>query len=119
MNQASKESLVLRISGFTARAYVGIREVERSCRQAVVVDIETPVDPPADGAPKVDYDDICAALRKIFEDERFGLLEEVAARVGAMLRDDFGVDRYTVSCGKPKVHPDVESVRVVCSRQGG
>ncbi len=109
----------MHIRDFSALAFIGIKEVEKLCRQKVVVNIEIALPDKSDGEtpPRIDYDEVCEALREVFREEKFGLLEQLASRLGSLLEERFGTRRYTVSCAKPNIFPDVESVEVVLKRQ--
>jgi len=117
MGRNREESWTLQIRGFAAQAFVGIREVEKVMRQKVTIDVDVVLAAPGEGEdPMTDYDDVLRFLRIICDQERFGLLEHLADRVAKMLKDEFGAHRVRVRCAKPKVHADVEEVRVVLER---
>jgi 7,8-dihydroneopterin aldolase/epimerase/oxygenase len=77
-------------------AVIGVYEWERNIRQTLIFDIEMAVDldraaASDDIADAVDYKAVSDRLRAFVDASRFQLVETLAVRCAALVRDEFGV----------------------------
>lgn len=110
----------IRIKNLRLRTIVGVYEWEQKHPQEVVVNVEMEFDgqPAADSddlADSVDYKAVKKRLLEKIQNNRYKLLEKLAADVLKMVLDNDKVLRATVEVDKPHALRFAESVSVVCS----
>ena len=105
------------LRGLRLRCVVGLEPAEAVARQEVVLDLRiVPLSAPKGAVPGADYAAVAARLRRMAADERFLLLEDLAAHVADILTDEFPVAEIQARCAKPRVFPDLEEAAVEVRR---
>ncbi len=100
---------------------IGIWEWERRVRQTVVIDLEMSADIAAaaatdDVADTLNYKLVAKRLQDFIADSGFQLVETLAERIAAIIRDEFGVAWVMVRVNKPGAIRGSKDVGVVIER---
>lgn len=109
------------VHGLTLEAHIGVTEAERATPQPLRIDIEAACDASVaaamdDIAGAVDYHAIVQAVRSLVESSRVHLVESLAERIAAKIREDFDVPWVFVKIGKPAILDDTDEVGVAIER---
>lgn len=109
------------IEGLTVETVIGIYDWERRVRQPVVLDLEMAFDnarPAASDriADTLDYKAVSKRLRGFVEASSFQLVETLAERCAAIVRDEFGVAWLRLRLAKPGAVRGARAVGVVIER---
>ncbi|HET7932412.1 MAG TPA: dihydroneopterin aldolase [Rhodanobacteraceae bacterium] len=112
---------VVFIEGLSIETVIGIYDWERRIRQPVVLDIEMGFDntrPAASDAigDTLDYKAISKRLIGFVEAASFQLVETLAERCAAILREEFGVAWVRLKLSKPGAVRGAKAVGVVVER---
>lgn len=112
---------IVYIKELRVETIIGIYEWERRNRQAVVMDIEVVAD--AEKAAEhdriedtVNYRAMVDRIAEFAGASQFQLVETLAVRIAAILREEFAVPWCRVRIGKPAVMRGVRDVGVVIER---
>lgn len=102
-------------------AVIGIYDWERRVRQTLSFDIEMAFDntvPAAsdDIALTLNYKDVSKRLVEVVEASSFGLVETLAERCAAIIREEFGVSWVRLKLSKPGAVRGAKSVGVRIER---
>ena len=102
---------------------IGIWEWERRIRQTVVIDLEMSADIAKaaitdDVADTLNYKAVAKRLQDFVADSSFQLVETLAERVAAIVRDEFGVAWVKVRVNKPGAIRGSKDVGVLLSTPG-
>jgi dihydroneopterin aldolase len=89
-----------------ARAIIGINDWEREKRQTVLIDLDLACDASAAAADEdiekaVNYRSVAKAVLKHAETGNYYLVETLAERLAALIREDFGVPWVRIRIRKP------------------
>ena len=100
---------------------IGIYDWEREIRQTVALDVEMAFDnrvPAArdDIALTLDYKAVSKRLISFVEEANFGLVETLAERCAAIIRDEFGVAWVRLKLSKPGAVTGARNVGVQIER---
>lgn len=100
---------------------IGIWEWERRVRQTVVIDLEMSADiakaaATDDVADTLNYKLVAKRLQDFIADSSFQLVETLAERIAAIIRDEFGVAWVRVRVNKPGAIRGSKDVGVVIER---
>ena len=100
---------------------IGIYDWERDIRQTVALDVEMAFDnrvPAAsdDIAHTLDYKAVSKRLISFVEEANFGLVETLAERCAAIIRDEFGVAWVRLKLSKPGAVTGARNVGVLIER---
>ncbi|TQM16971.1 dihydroneopterin aldolase [Pseudoxanthomonas sp. 3HH-4] len=100
---------------------IGIYDWEREIRQTVALDVEMAFDnrvPAArdDIALTLDYKAVSKRLISFVEEANFGLVETLAERCAAIIRDEFGVAWVRLKLSKPGAVTGARNVGVLIER---
>lgn len=113
----------IRITGLKVFGHHGVDPAEREHGQDFVVDIEIETDLRLAGASDrledtVDYSPLIKEVQRIVSQERYDLLEALAARIAEAVLEDSKVSATTVRVAKPDppLDADLESVQVEITR---
>jgi 7,8-dihydroneopterin aldolase/epimerase/oxygenase len=109
------------LRGLTAECIIGFIEWERRVKQAVVVDLELPVDcrrasVTDDVADTVDYKRVAKRVLAYIEASEFKLVETLAHRLAMLLLEEFGLEWVSISVNKPGAIRNSRDVGVVIER---
>jgi 7,8-dihydroneopterin aldolase/epimerase/oxygenase len=109
------------LRGLTAECIIGFIEWERRVKQAVVVDLELPVDcrrasVTDDVADTVDYKRVAKRVLAYIEASEFKLVETLAHRLAMLLLEEFGLEWVRISVNKPGAIRNSRDVGVVIER---
>jgi len=109
------------IEGLTIDALIGIYDWERRIRQDLVFDLEMGFDnrrPAAsdDIAHTLNYKAVSKRLEQFVRESEFGLVETLAERCAAIIRDEFGVPWVRLTLNKIGAVSDSEGVGVIIER---
>ncbi|HEU0277008.1 MAG TPA: dihydroneopterin aldolase [Rhodanobacteraceae bacterium] len=112
---------VVFIEQLAAETVIGIYDWERKIRQTVVLDIEMGFDnakPAAsdDIADTINYKAVTKRLTAFIGESSFLLVETLAERCAALIRDEFGVGWVRLKLAKPGAVTGVKSVGVRIER---
>ncbi len=85
---------------------IGIWEWERKIRQTVVIDLEMSADIARAAATDsvedtLNYKSVAKRIQQFVEDSSFQLVETLAEKIAAIIRDEFGVQWVKVRVNKP------------------
>jgi dihydroneopterin aldolase len=94
------------VTGLEARAIVGVNDWERTERQSVRVDLEMACDASRAAAQDdidlaINYRSVAKAVLAFVEGSSFFLVETLAERIAALVREEFGVPWVKVRVAKP------------------
>ncbi len=100
---------------------IGIFEWERRIRQVVSLDLEMATDVARAAASDaiedaLDYKAVAKRLIQFVGESRFQLVETLAERVAALLREEFGIPWVRVTVSKPGAVRGAREVGVVIER---
>lgn len=100
---------------------IGIYDWEKSIRQPVVLDVEMSADVARAAASDriedaLDYKAVSKRLKQFIGDSRFELVETLAERCAAIIRDEFGVAWLRLTLNKVGAVTDAEGVGVIIER---
>jgi dihydroneopterin aldolase len=112
---------VIFIRALRLEAMIGIYRRERSTRQTVELDIDMAlasrgVFESGRVADTIDYAVVAERIREMLATQRFGLVEELAEQVAAMILGRFGAPWTRVSVAKLGILKDAERVGIVIER---
>ncbi len=112
---------VIFIRALRLEAMIGIYRRERSTRQTVELDIDMAlagrgVFESGRVADTIDYAVVAEGIREMIAARRFGLVEELAEQVAAMILGRFGAPWTRVSVAKLGILKDAERVGIVIER---
>ncbi len=100
---------------------IGIYDWERKIKQTISIDLElgTDIRPAAasdDIAQTLDYKAVAKRLIRFAEDSEFLLVETLAERIAAIVRNEFGVPWLRLSLSKPGAVRGSREVGVIIER---
>ena len=100
---------------------IGIWEWERRIRQTVVIDLEMSANiaraaATDDVADTLNYKSVAKRVRDFVADSSFNLVETLAEKIAAIIRDEFGVAWVMVRVNKPGAIRGSKDVGVVIER---
>ncbi len=100
---------------------IGIWEWERRIRQTVVIDLEMSADIAKAAATDsvedtLNYKSVAKRIQKFVADSSFQLVETLAERIAAIIRDEFDVQWVKVRVNKPGAIRGSRDVGVVIER---
>lgn len=103
-------------------AWIGLYRHEKIAPQTIQLDLEIALAGDkvfASGkvGDTIDYSVVVAEIRKVFEQERFGLVETLADRIAHMVIDTFAAPYVKVSVTKLGVLRDAKQVGVTIERK--
>ena len=109
------------LRGLTAECIIGFIDWERRVKQAVVLDIELPVDcrrasVSDDVVDTVDYKKVAKRVLAYIEASQFKLVETLAHRLALLLLEEFGLEWVRISLNKPGAIRNSRDVGVVIER---
>jgi dihydroneopterin aldolase len=100
---------------------IGIWEWERKIRQTVIIDLEMSADiaraaATDDVADTLNYKSVAKRLQEFVSGSSFQLVETLAERIAAIVRDEFGVAWVKVTLHKPGAIRGSKDVGVIIER---
>lgn len=109
------------IRGLRVEAIIGVFDWERTIRQPLVLHLDLASDNRAaaatDGiAEAVDYDAISKRVLAYVRDSRFQLIETLAERVAALVREEFDIPWLRLTISKPGAVAEADDVGVIIER---
>lgn len=109
------------VRGLQVDTIIGIHDYERAHRQAVILDIELGYDIRAAAASEdialtLDYQAISERLCEFIRGSEFKLVETLAERCAALVREEFGVPWLRLRLAKPDALHYAEEVGIVIER---
>jgi dihydroneopterin aldolase len=109
------------LHGLTVECVIGFIDWERRVKQAVVLDIELPVDCRRasltdEVADTLDYKKVAKRVLAFVAASEFKLVETLAHRVALLILEEFGVEWVRVALNKPGAIRDSRDVGVVIER---
>ena len=109
------------LHGLTVECVIGFIDWERRVKQAVVLDIELPVDCRRasltdEVADTLDYKKVAKRVQAFVAASEFKLVETLAHRVALLILEEFGVEWVRVALNKPGAIRDSRDVGVVIER---
>ena len=112
---------IVYIRELRAATVIGVYDWERGVRQTVVLDLELAADNRRAAASDrigdaLDYAALCARLLAFIEGSEFQLIETLAERVAALVREEFGVSWLRLRLAKPGAVPQAADVGVLIER---
>jgi 7,8-dihydroneopterin aldolase/epimerase/oxygenase len=109
------------LRGLRIETTIGIYDWEKAIKQPVVLDLEMATDVARGAASDriedaLDYKAVSKRLKQFVADSRFELVETLAERCAAIVRDDFGVPWVRLTLNKIGAVSDSEGVGVIIER---
>ena len=109
------------IRGLRIDTVIGIYDWEKAVRQTVVLDLEMAADVAAASATDriddaLDYNAVSKRLKQFVSESRFELVETLAERCAAIVRDEFGVPWLRLTLNKTGAVTDADGVGVIIER---
>lgn len=100
---------------------IGIYDWERRIRQTVVIDLEMSADIAKAAATDsvedtLNYKSVAKRIQQFVEDSSFQLVETLAEKIAAIVRDEFGVQWVNVRVNKPGAIRGSRDVGVLIER---
>jgi len=99
--------------------HIGVHAWEQRIVQQLKLDITIPCDVTNcqdQLANTLDYDAICQHVTSFVEANTFALIETVAEKVAALIKETFAVDQLTVSVSKPHAVKNAGNIRITIIR---
>jgi dihydroneopterin aldolase len=109
----------LDITGLAVSTHIGIHAWEQKIRQRLLLDIGIPMDfTTCENALNntIDYDQLCLHVTSYLESQSFELIETVAEKVAALLKETFNIATIRVRVSKPGAVKNADNVSVTVSR---
>ena len=109
----------LDITALSVMTKIGVHAWEQRIEQRLLIDMTIPHDFSAcqdELANTVDYDHLCQQVTTFVESNQFALIETVADRVAALIKDQFKVSQLTVRVSKPHAIKNAGNVSVTVIR---
>jgi len=112
------------LSELKVETVIGIWEWERKIRQTVVIDLEMSADIAKAAATDsvedtLNYKSVAKRIQQFVEDSSFQLVETLAEKIAAIVRDEFEVQWVKVRVNKPGAIRGSRDVGVVIERGDG
>jgi dihydroneopterin aldolase len=109
------------VTDLRIEAVVGIWDWERALPQSISIDLEMATDITAAAAADdigatIDYRAVSKRVAAFVQEAKFQLIETMAERVAALIRDEFGVAWVRVSVHKPSAVRGSRDVGVTIAR---
>ncbi|KAA6183575.1 dihydroneopterin aldolase [Thiohalocapsa marina] len=109
------------VRGLRIETVIGIYEWEQQVKQPVILDIEMGCDVARGAATDriedaLDYKAVSKRLKAFVGEARFGLVETLAERCAAIIREEFGVPWVRLSLNKIGAVSGAEGVGVIIER---
>ena len=109
------------LRGLRIETTIGIYDWEKAIKQPVVLDLEMASDVARGAASDriedaLDYKAVSKRLKQFVGDSRFELVETLAERCAAIIRDEFGVPWVRLTLNKIGAVSDSEGVGVIIER---
>jgi dihydroneopterin aldolase len=109
------------LRGLRIETTVGIYDWEKAIKQPVVLDLEMATDVALGAASDriddaLDYKAVSKRLKQFVAESRFELVETLAERCAAIIRDEFGVPWVRLTLNKVGAVSDSEGVGVIIER---
>jgi 7,8-dihydroneopterin aldolase/epimerase/oxygenase len=109
------------LRGLRIETTIGIYDWEKAIKQPVVLDLEMATDVARGAASDriedaLDYKAVSKRLKQFVADSRFELVETLAERCAAIIRDEFGVPWVRLTLNKVGAVSDSEGVGVIIER---
>jgi dihydroneopterin aldolase len=109
------------LRGLRIETTIGIYDWEKAIKQPVVLDLEMASDVARGAASDriedaLDYKAVSKRLKQFVADSRFELVETLAERCAAIVRDEFGVPWVRLTLNKIGAVSDSEGVGVIIER---
>ncbi len=109
------------LSALKVDTIIGIWEWERRIRQTVIIDLEMSADIATaaatdDVADTLNYKSVAKRVQEFVAESSFQLVETLAERIAAIIRDEFGVAWVQVRVNKPGAIRGSKSVGVLIER---
>ena len=109
----------LRISALSINTRIGVHAWEQRISQKLLLDISIPVDISTcnnELTNTIDYFALCQSVTQFVESNTFTLIETVAERVAALIKDTFTVNTLTVTVCKPHAVGNAGNICITVSR---
>ena len=109
------------LRGLRIETTIGIYDWEKAIKQPVVLDLEMATDVARGAATDriedaLDYKAVSKRLKQFVAESRFELVETLAERCAAIIRDEFGVPWVRLTLNKIGAVRDSEGVGVILER---
>ena len=109
------------LRGLRIETTIGIYDWEKAIKQPVVLDLEMATDVARGAATDriedaLDYKAVSKRLKQFVAESRFELVETLAERCAAIIRDEFGVPWVRLTLNKVGAVSDSEGVGVIIER---
>jgi dihydroneopterin aldolase len=109
------------LRGLRIETTIGIYDWEKAIKQPVILDLEMATDVARGAASDriedaLDYKAVSKRLKQFVADSRFELVETLAERCAAIIRDEFGVPWVRLTLNKIGAVSDSEGVGVIIER---
>lgn len=109
------------LRGLRIETTIGIYDWEKQIKQPVVLDLEMGADVAKGAATDriedaLDYKRVSKRLKEFVGDSRFELVETLAERCAALLREEFGIPWLRLSVNKIGAVTDATDVGVIIER---
>lgn len=109
----------LEITGLSISTHIGVHAWEQRILQPVLLDISVPTDCSTaddDLANALDYDKLCQRVTTFVESNSFNLIETLAEKVAALIKNEFKVSALTIRVSKPSAIKNAANISVVIER---
>jgi dihydroneopterin aldolase len=109
------------LRGLRIETTIGIYDWEKAIKQPVILDLEMATDVARGAASDriedaLDYKAVSKRLKQFVAESRFELVETLAERCAAIIRDEFGVPWVRLTLNKIGAVSDSEGVGVIIER---
>lgn len=110
---------ILEISALQVKTRIGVHAWEQQIHQTLLIDITLPLDCRAcnDELEKtLDYDTLCKSVTDFVENQSFQLIETVAGKVAALIKENYPVEEVTVAVSKPQAVKNAGNIKISIRR---
>ncbi|MCE3045968.1 MULTISPECIES: dihydroneopterin aldolase [Legionella] len=110
---------ILEVKALKIATRIGVHHWEQQIKQNLFIDISIPGDFSQcndDINKTIDYDALCRSVTEYVESNSFQLIETVADRVAALIKEEFKLEQVVVSVSKPHSVAHANDIRVTVKR---
>ena len=112
---------IVYVRGLEVKTVIGVYEWEREMKQPLSIDLDMAYDftqaVETDSYEDVlDYKKVCVRVTQFIEDNELKLLETMAEKIAALIREEFNVPWVRVRIGKPAAITGAKDVGVIIER---
>lgn len=110
---------MLQIKALSVKTHIGVYAWEQRILQQLLLDINLHIDLTHcnnELANTIDYNQLCARITSFLEANSFTLIETVAEQIAQLIKDEFKVEKLSLSVSKPHAIKNAGNICVTINR---